>query len=459
MQMSIDTSLQTKIITDPNLLEDLEARGLVHDSTDRQELAARLAEGPITVYVGFDPTAASLHVGNLIGLLMLRRFQDAGHRVISLAGGATGMVGDPSGKSDERNLLDDDGLAANLAGIVPQLRQFLDFDKKDNPAKLIDNRAWTVGVPYLDFLRDIGKHVTVNQMMAKDSVKSRLDRSGDSGVAGLSYTEFSYMLLQANDFRWLYENEGCQMQMGGSDQWGNITLGTELIRKMAGGSGFALTWPLLTKADGTKYGKTAGGETLWLSADLMSPYRFYQAWIQTEDNEVRKLLLRLTLLPIEVIDAVMTEHEKAPHLRLAQRRLAGELTTLVHGQEATDTALAASKVIFGGAVQDLDSAALEVLSTELPTTTVSRDTLGQDDNLVPLLLSMGVVSSKSEGTRLLKQNGISLNDTKVPLGTIVEQESLLRGRYLVVRKGKKNVFMAIFTDTNSASPAALGEKV
>ncbi len=439
----MSTELPTELPTDPNLLADLDARGLIHDTTDREKLAARLAEGPITVYVGMDPTAASLHVGNLIGLLQLRRFQDAGHHVISLAGGATGMVGDPSGKSDERNLLDDDGLAENLAGIVPQLKQFLDFDRPGNPAKLLDNRAWTVGVPFLSFLRDIGKHITVNQMMAKDSVKSRLGRSGED-VEGLSYTEFSYMLIQANDFRWLRENEGCEMQMGGSDQWGNITLGTELIRKMLGKSNYALTWPLLTKADGTKYGKTAGGETLWLSADMMSPYRFYQAWIQTDDDEVRKLLLQLTLLPVAEIDAVVAEHTEAPHLRLAQRRLASELTTLVHGSLATDAAIAASGVVFGGSVDDLDTAAFEVLSAELPVTHLDRGLLGQEGNLTELLITMNIVSSKGEATRLLKQNGISLNGSKVTPDAVVEVDSLKHGRYLLVRKGKKSVFLGLF---------------
>ncbi len=428
---------------DPNLLDDLVARGLVRDTTDREKLAARLVEGPITVYVGFDPTAASLHVGNLIGLLTLRRFQDAGHNVISLAGGATGMVGDPSGKSDERNLLDDDGLAANMAGVLPQLKQFLDFERSGNPAKLLDNRAWTVGVPFLTFLRDIGKHITVNQMMAKDSVKSRLDR-GDDAAQGLSYTEFSYMLIQANDFRWLYENEACEMQMGGSDQWGNITLGTELVRKMLGGAGYALTWPLLTKPDGSKYGKTAGGETLWLSPLLMSPYRFYQAWIQTDDDEVRKLLLQLTLLTISEISEIMAAHAEAPHLRVAQRRLAAELTSLVHGEAATEAAIAASQVVFGGAVSQLDVEALRVLSSELPRSHLDRSVLEEDGNLVPLLVEMGIVSSKGEAGRLLKQNGISLNDSKVDAGVQVTRDTLLHGRFLLVRKGKKHVFMGIF---------------
>ncbi|MGH1504012.1 MAG: tyrosine--tRNA ligase [Acidimicrobiales bacterium] len=425
--------------TDPGLLDDLTARGLIHDSTDRAALAARLAEGPITVYVGFDPTADSLHVGNLIGLLMLRRFQDAGHRPISLAGGATGMVGDPSGKSDERNLLDDDALAANLAGIVPQLRQFIDFEREPNPAKLLDNRAWTVGVPYLQFLRDVGKHVTVNHMVAKESVRQRME-----GTEGISYTEFSYMLLQANDFRWLYEHEGCQMQMGGSDQWGNITLGGELVRRTLGGSAFALTWPLLTKPDGSKYGKTAGGETMWLSAERMSPYRFYQGWMQVEDAEVRRLLLQLTLLPIDEIEQIAAEHAAEPHRRAGQRRLAHEVTSLVHGEQAAAAAAAASAVIFGGSTADLDLPTLDTLAAEVPTAHLDRGVLGADGNLVEVLVAAGVTASKSEANRLLKQNGVSINDRKAAPGEIVTEGSLLHGRFAVIRRGKRNVSIVTF---------------
>ena len=426
--------------TDPGLLADLEGRGLVHDTTDRDALEERLKE-PITVYVGFDPTASSLHVGNMIGLMTLRRFQDAGHHVISLAGGATGMVGDPSGKSDERNLLDDDALASNLAGVVPQLKQFLDFDREDNPAKLLDNRAWTVGVSYLDFLRDVGKHVTVNQMVAKESVKARME-----GEQGISYTEFSYMLLQAHDFAWLHENENCEMQMGGSDQWGNITLGADLIRRRRGGHGFALTWPLLTKPDGTKYGKTAGGDTMWLSADLMSPYRFYQAWIQTEDSEVAKLLSQLTLLSLDEIASVMAEHEAEPHRRTAQRRLATELTTLVHSAEAASGAEAASAVVFGGSVADIDEAGMRMLAGEVPTTTLPTSRLADADNLVPLLVEAKVVASKGEGNRLLKQNGVSINDDKATTSDAITTDRLLHHRFCLIRKGKKHVSLLIFTD-------------
>ncbi len=421
------------MLVDPGLFDDLMDRGLVHDTTDRDALIERLRE-PVTVYVGFDPTADSLHVGNMIGLMTLRRFQDAGHNVISLAGGATGMVGDPSGKSDERNLLDDDGLAANLAGIVPQLKQFLDFDRDTNPAKLLDNRAWTVGVSYLEFLRDVGKHVTVNQMVAKESVKNRMQ--GDQGI---SYTEFSYMLLQGHDFAWLHENEGCEMQMGGSDQWGNIVLGADLIRRRSAKPAFALTWPLLTKADGTKYGKTAGGDTMWLGANRMSPYRFYQGWIQSDDGDLEKLLAQLTLLPMDEVRSVVAAHETEPHRRIGQRRLAHEITSLVHGEAAAKGAEAASGVIFGGAVADLDADALEMLADEVPGAEMSRAELGVEGNLVDLLVGAEIASSKGEANRLLKQNGVSLNDAKVAPETVVGSEHVLHEKFVLIRKGKKHV--------------------
>ncbi|MGI9609637.1 MAG: tyrosine--tRNA ligase [Acidimicrobiia bacterium] len=424
---------------DSALIDDLQARGLVQDSTDARELAARLGEGPLRVYVGFDPTADSLHVGNLVGLLMLRRFQDAGHLPIVLAGGATGMVGDPSGKSAERSLLDDDQLASNIAGILPQLRQFLDFERKDNPATLLDNRAWTVGVSYLQFLRDVGKFITVNQMVAKESVRSRMESTD-----GISYTEFSYMLLQAHDFAWLYEHEGCEMQMGGSDQWGNIVAGMDLIRKKVGGSAFGLTWPLLTRSDGSKYGKTAGGETIWLSSDKFSPYAFYQSWIQIEDDEIEKLLLQLTLLPVDEVADVMATHLEASHKRVAQTRLAVELTSLVHGEEATAGAQEATAAVFGGTVADLSVDALTMLTAELPTFNASRQVLGQGGSFVPLLSEAGVTASNSEANRLLKQNGLSINDMKVPSDHVINSSDLLHGRYALVRKGKKHLSLLVF---------------
>jgi tyrosyl-tRNA synthetase len=426
--------------TDPRLLDDLEARGLVHDTTDRSALAERLAEGPVTVYYGVDPTAPSLHVGNLIGLLTLRRFQQAGHKPLPLAGGATGMIGDPSGKSAERNLLDDDALQANLAGIVPLLRQFLDFEDVPNPAKLLDNRAWTVGVSLLDFLRDVGKYVTVNHMVAKESVRNRM-QSED----GISFTEFSYMLLQANDFLWLYENEACEMQIGGSDQWGNISLGVDLVRRRTGEKAHALTWPLLLQKDGTKYGKTAGGDTIWLSPDLMSPYRFYQAWIQVEDDELHKLLLWLTFLSIEEIERAVAEHDEAPHERRGQRLLASQLTALVHGDEAAAAAVEASEAVFGGSVTDLGAGAFEMLAAELPTTRVDRGRLDDTDNLVDLLVDAEVAASRSEAGRLLKQNGIAVNDVKVAPGAAIDRGSLLHDRFCLVRKGKKSMHLLDFS--------------
>ena len=426
--------------TDPRLLDDLEARGLIHDTTDRAALAARLAEGPVTIYYGVDPTAPSLHVGNLIGLLTLRRFQQAGHRPLPLAGGATGMIGDPSGKSDERNLLGDDALQENLAGIVPLLRQFVDFEDVPNPAKLLDNRAWTVGLPLLDFLRDVGKHVTVNHMVAKESVRNRME--GDDGI---SFTEFSYMLLQANDFLWLYENEGCEMQIGGSDQWGNISLGVDLIRRKTGQKAHALTWPLLLQKDGTKYGKTAGGETIWLTPEHMSPYRFYQAWIQVEDDELRKLLLWLTFLSLDEIDEAVAKHEAAPHERAGQRLLAAELTALVHGDEAAASAVEASQVVFGSVpVSELGATAFEMLAGELPTTAIERSRLDDGENLIPILVDAGVVASRSEAGRLLKQNGVAVNDAKVAADAVIDRSALLHDRFCLVRKGKKSMFLLDF---------------
>ncbi len=427
------------VSVDSTLFDDLLARGLVQDSTDPAALAMRLSTAPVRAYVGFDPTADSLHVGNLVGLLMLRRLQEAGHDVIVLAGGATGMVGDPSGKSAERSLLDDDQLAANIAGILPQLQQFLDFERAGNPATLLDNRAWTVGVSYLQFLRDVGKFITVNQMVAKDSVRSRMESTD-----GISYTEFSYMLLQAHDFAWLYEHEGCEMQMGGSDQWGNIVAGMDLIRKKVGGSAFGLTWPLLTRADGSKYGKTAGGATIWLSPEKFSPYAFYQSWIQIEDDEIEKLLLRLTLLSVEEIAAVMATHAEAPHKRVAQTLLAAELTTLVHGAAATIGAQEATSAVFGGSVADLSVEALAMLTSELPTFNASRQNIGADGSLVPLLSEAGVTTSNSEANRLLKQNGLSINDIKVAPDHVIQSGDLLHGRYAVVRKGKKHLSLLVF---------------
>ena len=413
-----------------DILSDLEARGLIHDTTDRDALASRLAAGPITLYCGFDPTADSLHVGNLIGLLTLRRFQMAGHVPISLAGGATGMIGDPSGRDAERNLLDDEGLARNLEGILPQLRKFLEFEG-ESAAKLLDNRAWTVGVGVLDFLRDVGKHVTVNQMVAKDSVKSRMSE-GD----GISFTEFSYMLLQGYDYMWLADNENCELQVGGSDQWGNIVLGVDLIRRKLGQTAYALTWPLLTKPDGSKYGKTAGGETIWLSPNKMSPYRFYQAWIGVDDSEVRKLLLQLTFLSLEEIEVLVAEHEKDPQQRVGQRMLAGELTGLVHGEAAAASAMEASAVLFDPDVDitAVSESALEFVSGEVPSTAIQ--TLGS--SIIDLLVESGLCQSRKDAKRAITEGGIYLNGGRVADADFLPSKGdLLHQKYVLLRRGKK----------------------
>ena len=414
-----------------DVLTDLDARGLIHQTTDRRALAQRLDNGPITVYCGFDPTAASLHVGNLMGLLTLRRLQIGGHRPIALAGGATGMIGDPSGRSAERNLLDDDALARNLEGIVPQLRQFLDFDDGPHAARLLDNRAWTVGVGVLDFLREVGKHVTVQQMLGKESVRNRLD-DGD----GLSYTEFSYMLLQAYDYLWLAENVECELQVGGSDQWGNIVLGIDLIRRRLGRAAHALTWPLLARSDGTKYGKTAGGETLWLSADDMSPYRFYQAWIGVDDADVGRLLAQLTFLDLDEASEIAAAHEADPGRREGQRRLAAEITRIVHGDEAATAAAGASEVLFGGAVpvRQASAAALAFVAAEVP----SGQLRALGTSVVDVLVDADLARSRSEARRALAEGSVYINGERTSdPERVVDAGDLLHGRYVLMRRGKK----------------------
>ena len=421
------------------ILDDLASRGLIEDSTDLDHLRSRLDAGPITVYCGFDPSADSLHVGNLIGLLVMRRFQEAGHRPIVLAGGATGMIGDPGGRSEERNLLDDDTLAANLEGIVPQLKAFLDFGDGPNGARLVDNRSWTVAMSAIDFLRDVGKHVTVNQMLAKEAVRGRIESEH-----GISYTEFSYMLLQANDFVHLAELEGCEMQVGGSDQWGNISLGVDLVRRRLGRSAHALTWPLLTRPDGTKYGKSASGEQMWLGAHRMSPYRFYQAWMPVEDSEMRKLLLQLTFLSPAEVEEVVSAHDEAPHERLAQRTLARELTASVHGTDAAAAAEEASRVLFGGApVAEVARGTLEALSSEIPTSVVVRDRILDGLDLVELTADAGAAKSRSEARQLLAQGGLAINGETAAEGRVVTESDLLHGRYVLLRRGKRAFHLVV----------------
>jgi tyrosyl-tRNA synthetase len=413
-----------------DILDDLEARGLLHETTDRDTLAQRLAEGPVALYYGCDPTADSLHVGNLIGLLVLRRFQDAGHRVVALAGGATGMVGDPSGRSEERNLLDEATLDANVAAIKGQIARVVDFDR--GQAELVDNRDWTNDLTLLTFLRDVGKHVTVNQMLARESVKGRM-----ASEHGISFTEFSYMLLQAHDYLWLNTHRGVEIQIGGSDQWGNILSGIDLIRRVRGTTAHGLSWPLLTAADGTKLGKTTGAR-IWLDPDRTSPYRFFQHWIQTDDRQVREFLAKFTLLPLADVDELVTAHEKAPERRQAQRTLAREATGLVHGPEAAEAAEQASRVLFGGDPADIGPAAYELLAREVPTAPLPA--LGEEGggDLVGVLVDTGLASSRSDARRSLDAGAVYVNGERVATDRALGEYDVRHGRYLLLRKGKRS---------------------
>jgi tyrosyl-tRNA synthetase len=413
------------------LLDDLEARGLVQDSTDRGQLGARLAVGPIGLYYGCDPSADSMHIGNLIGLLVLRRFQDAGHRPVALAGGATGMVGDPSGQSDERNLLDAETLDANVAAIKRQMARILDFE--EGGAILVDNRDWTADVTVLDFLRNIGKHVTVNQMLARESVRARL-----AGERGLSYTEFSYMLLQAHDYLWLNEHLGVELQIGGSDQWGNILSGIDLVRRVRAQAVHGFSWPLLTAPDGSKLGKTTGAR-IWLDPAKTSPYRFYQHWMQTDDHQVREYLAKFTLLTMGAVHELAAEHAKAPELRRGQRVLAGEVTALVHGSAAARAAEQASEILFGGSPVTASSDALAAVAAEVPTAPLASDEdLAAGLDLIPLLVDSELASSRGDARRALEQGAVSVNSERAQPGRLIEKGDVLHGRYVVLRKGKKS---------------------
>jgi tyrosyl-tRNA synthetase len=427
------------------VLDDLAARGLVQDTTDLAELTALLAAGPVTLYCGFDPTADSLHAGNLIGLLVLRRFQLAGHRPIALAGGATGMIGDPSGRSDERNLLDDATLGHNLACIKEQMTRFLDFEPGPTQATLVDNRSWTGDVLLLDFLRDVGKLVTVNQMVAKESVRSRMESDN-----GISYTEFSYMLLQANDFAWLHEHEGCALQVGGSDQWGNITAGIDLIRRRHGARAHGLTFPLMTKADGSKFGKSAGG-AIWLGSHRTSPYEFFQYWIQTDDRDVEKFLLQLTLLPVADVTAAVRAHADAPERREAQRLLAREITALVHGAAGLAVAEEATEVVFGRREARPSAEALASLVDAIPTGRLPAARLAAGVALVDLLAETGISSSKGDARRTVSQGGVTVNGRRAAVDDAVTSADLWYDRYLVVRRGKKNVHLVVASGADATA--------
>ena len=417
------------------ILDELEWRGLYADSTDREALAKRLAEAPLTLYCGFDPTADSLHVGNLVPLFAMRRFQLRGHRPIVLAGGATGMVGDPSGKSDERNLQTPDQVAHNIASIKTQLTRFLDFNAPANPARLVNNYDWTGQISFLEFLRDVGKHITVNSMIAKDSVRSRMeDRS-----TGISFTEFSYMLLQGFDFYHLRKTFNCELQVGATDQWGNITVGTELTRKKLGATVWGLVFPLLTKSDGTKYGKTATG-TVWLDPKKTSPYRFYQFFVNTDDADVVKLLKILTFLSQDEIDALDAGQKANPGARAAQKALAREMTTLVHGADAVAAALKASEILFGGSLDGVSETIFGDVVGEVPTKDLEKIKLdGAGAAIADLIVHSGLAPSKGAARKDLEAGGIYLNNVRVPDHTrSVTTNDLLFGKYLLLRKGKKS---------------------
>ena len=410
-----------------DFVKELGARGLIHDSTDRAALTARAAQSSLGVYVGFDPTADSLHIGHLLGQITLRRLQLLGHRPITLAGGATGMVGDPSGRSEERNLLDAETLQHNVQNIKKQLERILDFEKGPTQATLVDNADWTRKISMLDFLRDVGKHITVNQMLAKDSVKSRI-----ADANGLSFTEFSYMLLQANDFSHLAEHHNCEMQMGGSDQWGNITAGIDLIRKRLSKSAFGLTWPLVTRADGTKFGKTADG-AIWLDASRTSPYQFRQYFIQIADADIEKMLMQFSLRSVEVVNEIIAEQVLRPETRIAQRSLARELTALVHGDVAAEATEDAAAVLFGANPTSASLDTMKLIASEVPVTQMGSAALG---DAIGVLVQTNLATSNTEARRLLSQKSVRANGEQVDEQTNLAKIQLLHGRWLLLRKGK-----------------------
>jgi len=418
-----------------DLIADLEARNLIHDSTDREALREAVAGGPVAIYYGCDPTADSLHVGNLIGLIVLRRFQDAGHRPIALAGGATGMIGDPGGRSEERNLLDEATLNHNVAAIKEQLGRIVDLGSADGSGggELVDNRDWTQSISVLEFLRDVGKYVTVNQMLARESVKQRINSEH-----GISFTEFSYMLLQANDYLWLHDHLDCTIQIGGSDQWGNILSGVDFIRRKRGEHVHAFSWPLLTASDGTKLGKTTGAR-VWLDAAKTSPYQFRQHWMQTPDDVIASQLLTFSLQALEQVKAIVTEHDEAPHLRFGQRALADEMTALVHGAPAAVAAAEAAELLFSGDPTNASEEAFTMLGAEIPS---SRLTVEHLADPIAVFVGAGLASSNGDARRSLTQRSFYANGVQLDENSLLSDLKLVHGRYLLLRKGKKSHHLA-----------------
>ncbi len=427
-----------------NFVEELQWRGMIHDLMPGTE--EHLNKEMTTAYVGIDPTADSLHIGHLVGVMMLKHLQQAGHRPVVLVGGATGMIGDPSMKSAERNLLDEPTLRHNQESIKKQLTRFLDFNSGEaNAAVMVNNYDWMKDFSFLDFIRDVGKYITVNYMMSKDSVKKRLSSESREGM---SFTEFTYQLVQGYDYLHLYKSLNCKLQMGGSDQWGNITTGTELIRKTTGGEAFALVCPLITKADGGKFGKTESGN-IWLDAAKTTPYQFYQFWLNTSDLDAEKYIKIFTLLSRNEVDRLVEEQAAAPHLRPLQNRLANEMTILVHGQEALDTSIEASQILFGkGSTQTLkkmDEVTFLSVFEGVPIFTINRNELAQGINIVDLLAEKSsVFPSKGEMRRTLAGGGVQLNKEKIEQGErIVDLYDLLNGKYLLIQKGKKSFYLLI----------------
>ena len=422
-----------------NFIEELKWRRMLHDIMPGTE--ELLNKQMVTGYIGFDPTADSLGVGNHVQVMMLLHFQQAGHKPIALVGGATGMVGDPSGKSQERNLLDEETLNYNLACQKAQLEKFLDFNSGANSAEIVNNYDWFKGLNFLEFIRDVGKHISINYMLAKDSVKSRLD-------SGMSFTEFSYQLVQGYDFYWLYQNKGVLLQMGGSDQWGNIVTGTELIRRKSQGEAFALTTPLIKKADGTKFGKTEGGN-IWLDAKRTSPYKFYQFWLNAADEDVKNYIRIFTLLNKEEIENLEAEHNTAPHLRALQKVVAKEITLRVHSEKEYEKAVEASKILFGKATSEafkhIDEQTLLDVFEGVPQSTISKSELEQGINVVELLADKaGVFPSRGQARELIKAGGVSINKEKVmDAESMISSGHLINNKYIIAQKGKKNYHLMV----------------
>jgi tyrosyl-tRNA synthetase len=422
-----------------NFVTELKWRGLLHDIMPGTE--EQLAKEKTAAYIGFDPTADSLHIGSLVQIFILKHFQLCGHKPIALVGGATGMVGDPSGKSAERNLLDEETLNKNIAGVKSQLERYLDFGTDENSAEMVNNYDWMKDISLIDFVRDTGKHITVNYMMAKDSVKKRI--TGEH-TEGMSFTEFTYQLFQGYDFYHLYKEKNCLLQMGGSDQWGNITTGTELIRRKAKGKAYAITVPLVTKADGTKFGKTEGGN-VWLDTNRTSPYKFYQYWLNSSDADAEKYIKIFTFLDQETIENLTAEHKEAPHLRLLQKKIGEQVTMLTHGKEAYDNAIKASTILFGKSTSDdlksLDEQTFLDVFEGVPQASITKYQIENGFEMVPAFAETGFLKSNGEARRALKENSISVNKTKVKEDFVITTSDLIADKYVLLQRGKKSYFL------------------